>query len=171
VATVVSTDESSLYEWVDDEPVEVWDDERAVDWMEECEDDFDVKVHAAEQFHAHAMALVALSGRGRRPLRPRPLARRLVGSTRRRRVRQRVSRRARAPGRSDDPEPPLEREPALDRGHRGRSDGEVHELIVSEEACGCVRLRCTWGHSPQQIVESLGLTLDDLLCARHGGLP
>jgi hypothetical protein len=44
-----------------------------------------------------------------------------------------------------------------------------HELIVREEECGCVRLRCTWGHSPEEILAGLdqGLTVEDLLCDEH----
>ena len=52
--------------------------------------------------------------------------------------------------------------------HVSRRD-KPHELIVCEEDCGCVRLRCTWGHSPEEILAGLdrGLTLDDLLCEEH----
>jgi hypothetical protein len=52
-----------------------------------------------------------------------------------------------------------------DDGRRPR-DGE-HRLFVREEECGCIRVRCEHGHSPQQIVEALGFTLDDLLSERH----
>jgi hypothetical protein len=51
-----------------------------------------------------------------------------------------------------------------------RRDDE-HELIVSEESCGCIRLGCTWGHSPEEILEALGderwTTVEDLLCDEH----
>jgi hypothetical protein len=44
---------------------------------------------------------------------------------------------------------------------------EPHTLRVRTDPCGCVRLTCSCGHSPQQVVEALGLTLDDLLCEEH----
>jgi hypothetical protein len=52
--------------------------------------------------------------------------------------------------------------------HERRHDDD-HKLIVREEKCGCIRLRCTQGHSPEEILEALdvGLTLDDLLCEQH----
>jgi hypothetical protein len=44
-----------------------------------------------------------------------------------------------------------------------------HELAVRQEECGCIRLRCTWGHSPEEILAELGSewTLDRLLCEIH----
>jgi hypothetical protein len=56
-----------------------------------------------------------------------------------------------------------------DRDLRDRRRDDDHELIVSEEPCGCVRLRCTRGHSPEEILEALdaGWTVDDLLCDEH----
>jgi hypothetical protein len=44
-----------------------------------------------------------------------------------------------------------------------------HELFIGEEPCGCIRLHCTWGHTPQEILDGLdqGLTLDDLFCDEH----
>jgi hypothetical protein len=51
---------------------------------------------------------------------------------------------------------------------RGPQEGN-RNLIVREEECGCIRVRCVKGHSPQQIVEALGLALKDLLCEQHRG--
>jgi hypothetical protein len=42
-----------------------------------------------------------------------------------------------------------------------------HDLYLRLEDCGCIRVRCECGHSPQQVVEGCGLTLDDLLCPTH----
>jgi hypothetical protein len=50
-------------------------------------------------------------------------------------------------------------------------DDDDHDLFIREEPCGCVRISCSRGHSPQQIVEAVGLTLEDLLCAEHRGSP
>lgn len=52
-------------------------------------------------------------------------------------------------------------------GGPGREDD--HELIVREEDCGCIRLSCKRGHSPEEILEAfdMGWTLDDLLCDKH----
>jgi hypothetical protein len=49
---------------------------------------------------------------------------------------------------------------------RERRRDDDHELVVREEACGCMRLRCTHSHSPAEILEALdaGWTVDDLLC-------
>ena len=44
-----------------------------------------------------------------------------------------------------------------------------HEIEIREEPCGCVRVWCPCGHSPEEIVEALDLTLDDLLCEEHRG--
>ncbi len=44
---------------------------------------------------------------------------------------------------------------------------DPHELRVREEPCGCIRLRCECGHSPDQILAAIGFTLDDVLCDKH----
>jgi len=44
---------------------------------------------------------------------------------------------------------------------------EPHTVFIREEKCGCVRLRCDCGHSPDEVVAAIGLTLDDLLCEEH----
>ena len=55
---------------------------------------------------------------------------------------------------------------ALDPGkgrrvpHRWRRRGGNRNLIVDKKECGCPRVRCIDEHSPQQIVEALGLTLE-----------
>lgn len=50
----------------------------------------------------------------------------------------------------------------------GRDDD--YPLRVWQDPCGCVRARCSCGCSPQQIVEAMRLTLDDLLCDKHRGV-
>jgi len=44
---------------------------------------------------------------------------------------------------------------------------EGHWLDVEQLDCGCVRLSCEHGHTPEQILGPLGLAPDDLLCPEH----
>lgn len=47
------------------------------------------------------------------------------------------------------------------------SETAAQDLTIREEPCGCVRLQCSCGHSPDEIAAALGLSLDDLLCDSH----
>lgn len=59
------------------------------------------------------------------------------------------------------------RDPSAASEARPDRNGD-HRLSIWQEPCRCIRARCECGHSPQQFVEARGVTLDDLLCPKHG---
>jgi hypothetical protein len=61
------------------------------------------------------------------------------------------------------------RRPERPEHGRNRRRDDEHEMTLREEPCGCIRIWCDHGHSPQQILDGLGMGLkvEDLLCEEH----